>query len=111
MQFPSHIPPPSLNGGHYTGEPFHENAPWATVPVIPDVTFLTHYNLRSANPPQEALYQYPGSERPGNNKVSMIGVAQPPGKGYQHMHFIQDKIPSGKPCNCQKCKMNKYAYI
>ena len=68
------IPPPKLNGGLYTGEPFEENAPWANVPVIPDVDYMTFVNLRSANPPPGAILQYPGYERKGNNYQSMPGV-------------------------------------
>jgi hypothetical protein len=65
-----------LNGGLYTGEPFEEGAPWATVPVIPDAAYMTHQNLRSANPPVQALVQYPGGPRPGNNEQTMPGVTQ-----------------------------------
>lgn len=63
-----------LNGGLYTGEPFEKDAPWGNVPVIPDVDFMTHQNLRSANPPKQALVQYPGGVRPGNNEQKMPGV-------------------------------------
>lgn len=68
-----------LNGGLYTGEPFKKDAPWATVPVIPDADYMTHYNLRSANPPPEALTQYPGGTRPGNNFQTMPGVIKSSG--------------------------------
>lgn len=74
----SYVPPPlpKLNGGLYTGEPFKEGAPWATVPVVPDIDYMIHYNLRSANPPIQALFQYPGTNRPGNNYQAMSGLAQ-----------------------------------
>lgn len=65
-----------LNGGLYTGEPFEKNAPWGNVPVIPDVDYMTHQNLRSANPPKQALVQYPGGVRPGNNDQKMPGVVK-----------------------------------
>lgn len=68
-------PQPSLNGGLYTGQPFQKGAPWANVPVIPDAGYMTHYNLRSANPPTDALFQYPGSIRPGNNWQPMEGLS------------------------------------
>lgn len=68
------IPEPKLNGGLYTGEPFYKNAPWANVPCIPDVDYMTHVNLRSANPPPGAIYQYPGNVRPGNNYQKMPGI-------------------------------------
>lgn len=60
------IPPPSLNGGLYTGEKFQKNAPWATVPVIPDSGYMLYHNLKTANPPEKARTQY-GNVRPGNN--------------------------------------------
>lgn len=69
-------PPPSLNGGLYTGEPFAENAPYANFPAIPDTGYLIHYNLRSANPPPDAITQYPGTNRPGNNYQKMPGVTK-----------------------------------
>lgn len=61
------IPPRKLNGGLYTGEPFQKDAPWANVPVIPDSGYMTFYNLRSANPPAQALTQYQPGDRGGNN--------------------------------------------
>lgn len=70
---PYHLEP-KLNGGLYTGEPFEKHAQWGVVPVIPDVDYMTHINLRSANPPVEAIYQYPGNVRPGNNSQVMPGV-------------------------------------
>lgn len=106
----SSIPQPALNGGHYTGVPFETNAPWATVPVIPDSTFLTHYNLLSAYPPMEATVQYIGHNRPGNNTMSMIGVRPPKNSAYQHLQFIYD-IPSRNECSCHKCNFTKYAYL
>jgi hypothetical protein len=68
------IPQPKLNGGLYTGEPFYKDAPWANVPVVPDVDYMTNVNLRSANPPPGAIFQYPGNVRPGNNYQKMPGV-------------------------------------
>lgn len=68
-------PPPTHNGGWFTGEAFAKNAPYATVPVIPDAGYLTHFNLRSAQPPPLAPYQYPGGGmRPGNNYQPMPGI-------------------------------------
>ena len=71
---PIDIPKPRLNGGLYTGEPFKTGAPWANVPVIPDAGYMTNFNLRSANPPAAALFQYPGNIRPGNNHQTIPGV-------------------------------------
>lgn len=72
----SYVPPPprALNGGLFTGEKFIEGAPWANVPVIPDVDYMTNINLRSANPPAQALFQYPGNTRPGNNYQRNTGL-------------------------------------
>lgn len=105
---PAGIPPRDLNGGLYTGEPFAPNAPWANVPAIPDASFMIHHNLRSAKPPPEAIYQYPGHERPGNNSAKMpgIGNSQDP----YNMHLI-DVSPKDEPCGCSKCCMTKYAYL
>lgn len=68
-------PPPSLNGGLYTGEPFAPGAPWANVPATPDVSHMTAVNLKSARPPPGALTQFAGSIRPGNNYQEMPGVS------------------------------------
>ena len=77
------VPPPprALNGGLYTGERFLEGAPWANVPVVPDVDYMTNINLRSANPPPQALYQYPGNTRPGNNYQQNTGLTPYKGIG------------------------------
>ncbi len=68
------LPKASLNGGLYTGEPFAKNAPYANFPAVPDTGYMIHYNLRSAIPPVDALVQYPGTTRPGNNEQKMPGV-------------------------------------
>jgi hypothetical protein len=88
------IPHPKLNGGLYTGEPFSPDAPWATVKVVPDVDYMTNINLRSANPPPGAIYQYPGNTRPGNNHQSMPGVVNVP-------QLAQACV---KPSTCQALK-------
>lgn len=73
-----YVPPPKpkLNGGLYTGEPFAKGAAWANVPVVPDIDYMIHQNLRSANPPLEALFHYPGTVRPGNNYQRMTGISK-----------------------------------
>jgi hypothetical protein len=75
------VPPPApkLNGGLYTGQPFAPDAPYANVPVVPDAGYLTHYNLQSAEPPEDARTQYPGWERPGNNHQPVPGVVKADG--------------------------------
>lgn len=91
MNRPHNIPPPAPNGGLYTGTPFA--GPWGNVPVIPDVDYMTHINLRSANPPKEALMQYPGTVRLGNNHQTMPGVqwAQP-------LNDNMNNMSSGRQC-------------
>jgi hypothetical protein len=66
------IPDPLPNGGLYNAP--QATGPWANIPVIPTELNLTHFNLRSANPPPGATEQYGGNERLGNNWSPMIGV-------------------------------------
>lgn len=61
----SKLPPQRVNGGLYTG--VAARGPWGSVPVIPDEVYLTNQNLRSANPPMDAITQYTNGIRPGNN--------------------------------------------
>lgn len=87
----SPVPPPALNGGLYTGEPFLKDAPWANVPVRPTSAFMTNSTLRSANPPIQALFQLQSGFRPGNNSDDpMPGV----------MGFVGDRNfgPFNFPC-------------
>lgn len=103
-------PPPSLNGGLYTGEPFAKDAPWRNFPAIPDAGYLIHYNLRSANPPPDAIYQYPGNVRPGNNYQTMPGVT----KGDPRFNQLCNKAAckyETMQCPCHKCKFAKYSYL
>lgn len=98
-------PPRSLNGGLYTGEPFVKNAPYGNFPLIPNTDYMTNINLRSANPPVEALYQYVGNTRPGNNFQENPGLINTQGaNGFNKNHNFKC-IPSKliKPltkCNC-----------
>lgn len=68
----SPVPNPKLNGGLYTGTPFYENAPWGNVPVRPTTAYMTNVNLRTANPPVQALFQMQAGFRPGNNTDDMM---------------------------------------
>lgn len=72
LDFQGHVPPPppSLNGGLFTGEAFHKGAPYGNVPVMPDGAYMHTVNLLSAKPPTEAVYQPPpgAAVRPGNSK-------------------------------------------
>ena len=65
-------PPPTYNAGLYSGAPF--KGPWGNIPTIPTTAYMIHHNLRSANPPPGAIYQYPGTIRCGNNYMAMPGV-------------------------------------
>lgn len=112
MNVESSVPPPkpSLNGGLYTGEPFAPGAAYANVPVIPDVSYMIHYNLRSAKPPFDAIFQYPGGNRPGNNYQAMPGVTQTSRSHdlYGTVNRCGEKQPN---CACSKCRFFKYAYL
>lgn len=102
------IPSPSPNAGLYVGEPFQKNAPWANHPVTPDASYMIHHNLRSANPPPGALYQYPSGNRPGNNVAIMHGVQKD--NSHYNLLLIKDS-DKNEPCDCYKCRMSKYAYL
>ena len=68
-------PPPSLNGGLYSGEPFEKGAPWANVPMIPDATYMTHVALTYGNEVTPgSTVQYPAT-RPGNSYVDWVGLS------------------------------------
>jgi hypothetical protein len=102
-------PQPSLNGGLYTGEPFAKNAPWANVPVVPEGTYMTHVNLRSANPPPGAIYQYAGGIRPGNNYQIMPGVQKVSDK--YNMWCNNAPRTVSEDCTCNTCRFRKYSYV
>ena len=77
-------PKPRLNGGHYIGEEFEENAEYGTVPVVSDVGYMMFENLKSAKGPDESRFHYPGYTRPGNNVQEMPGVIK-----YSNNHNIK----------------------
>ena len=110
-------PPRALNGGLFTGEEFKKGSPHANVPVIPDTGYMIHYNLRSANPPPGAIYQYPGTIRPGNNFTNMIGIVKNEKYNLQGTEekCIPDKCDNIGECACQKCayrkQFTKYSYL
>lgn len=70
----SEIAPPPKNGGIFGG--LSCNKPWMPIPVAPTTTNYINNNLRSANPPPGAIEQYIGTNRLGNNYVSMPGIYQ-----------------------------------
>lgn len=102
-------PKPLLNGGLYTGEPFAKGAPYGNVSVVPDADYMTHYNLRSANPPPDALYQYPGGLRPGNNYQSMPGIMY--GTNPYNISLSSAPCKTVNACSCNRCKHFKYYYL
>jgi hypothetical protein len=63
----SPVPERKLNGGLYTGEPFAKDAEYANVPVLPYSAYWISENIKSANPPKEAVFQMQAGYRPGNN--------------------------------------------
>jgi hypothetical protein len=104
------VPPPSLNGGLFTGEKFIAGAPWGNIPVSPETDVYIHTNLKSAHPPPGANVHYPHQTRPGNNLQRMPGI----GLYKKDTHFIQ--CPRNPPqkkcecydeCSCQKCYFRK----
>lgn len=91
-----------LNGGLYTGEPFARGAPWGNIPMVPDTDYMIHTGLKSANPPHDALMQYPGYVRKGNNNQTMPGTS----------------VKNGYACNSALClgagqtpRFSKYYYF
>lgn len=61
-------PEPSLNGGHYTGEPFKKDAKYRDFPVKADAFYM---NKQLQTPGSQ--YQDVSSHRPGNN-LQLLGV-------------------------------------
>ncbi len=110
---------PSKNGGLFTGNEAPKDAPWAAIPVVPDVDYMIHYNLRSANPPPGAIYQYPGNVRPGNNTQTFPGLTPYLGnKNFGPFNFMcapcttekAETCPNNMWCigdNSWKCNANK----
>lgn len=66
-------PAPEHNAGLYTGPDFQ--GPHGNIYVPPTTPAMTNGNLRSADPPLDALTQYVGSNRPGNNYRAVPGIS------------------------------------
>ena len=94
----SPIPPRALNGGLYTGEPFHKGASYGNVPVIPCASYWAHENLMRANPPIQALYQIQNPYRPGNNTDPEL-----PGMSMIKDPILTACIPTKSVCQENDC--------
>lgn len=68
QEAPKGIPPRSPNGGLYTGIEAPLDAKWRNFPVKPEAHILVTENLKTANPPPNAINMIPGYTRPGNNE-------------------------------------------
>jgi hypothetical protein len=93
-------PLPSLNGGLYTGEEFHHNAPYRNFPVSPDSTTYIHKNLPD-DTPEKARFMYPAT-RKGNSFSHWKGLKRYEGTaqnyGPHHIYCIPCK---NKPAKCE----------
>lgn len=74
---PSGIPARLPNGGLYTGSEPSVGAPWRNVPVVPEAHILVTENLKTANPPPNAIHMIPGYTRPGNNQQTFPNHTKP----------------------------------
>lgn len=83
-------PSPQLAAGLYT-EPFNQ---LGNIPITPTTTEGIHYNLRSAEPPNESLVQYPGTNRLGNNYRATPGVQWYVDKNPDIRHMINCTVPA-----------------
>lgn len=66
-------PPSQYNAGLYTGPSFQ--GPYGNIPVTPTTPSMINGNLRSAEPPMDALTQYVGANRMGNNYRAVPGIS------------------------------------
>lgn len=91
---PVPVPPPSLNGGLYTGQPFQPGAPWANIYVKPEADTYTQ-NAKSAMPPPNAL-MIPSNNRPGNNHVNQYRHHQPSPTTFNFQCAKLEEAPSAE---------------
>ena len=71
------IPPRTVNGGLYTGEPFAAGAQYANVPIVPDAGVMLRDGLHIGNsPPPGANMQYVSWQRPGNSSPQTPGLVR-----------------------------------
>lgn len=83
---PVGIPTQPVHGGLYNSQSTGKD--WHAIPVMPSMESMMA-NLASANPPPGAMHQFIGTERPGNNSVSMQGVYRyQPNPAHPNMYNI-----------------------
>lgn len=68
------IPRPLPNGGLFSGPEPTPGSGYEAIYVPASSSYYINQNLRSANPPPGAVYQYISFTRPGNNLGSQPGV-------------------------------------
>ncbi len=98
----SPIPMPDPSAHLFTGQGFCENAPWRAYPVLPTAAYMTNVNLRSANPPPQALFQMHLGLRPGNNTdTKMPGVVEFKGdENFGPFNFMCMPCVKSAGCGC-----------
>jgi hypothetical protein len=100
----SPLPIPDKLGQLYTGQPFLENAPWRVFPTIPEAAWMTHINLRSANPPPQAIMQMTYGNRSGNNTgIQIPGITTFTGNETLKGPYNIPCMPCMKPKKSCKC--------
>lgn len=108
-------PPPSLNGGLYTGEPFYQDAPYRNFPVSPDTNTYIEKNLKNGNdPPEHALHMLPPTRR-GNSYVDWSSLQKYEGTvqnwGGFNMYCPALCIRPEQRCHCdQVCPNQNYKH-
>jgi hypothetical protein len=127
------VPPPTLNGGLYTGEPFDKDGLHRNFPQKPDTTEMLQSYL-PLDAPMKARFMYPPT-RQGNSFVEWRGLKKYTGTQTNHGVFnlycapcqkIEKRVDCDNLCeedqnelsNYNTCiyrkennDFNKYAYI
>ena len=91
---PNKVPGPSYNGAVTIGDACQGGH--CAIPVTPTVENLIHHNLNSANPPPGATVNYPGTDRLGNNQISMPDI-------YAYTGTENNPGPFNIQCNNFQC--------
>lgn len=97
-------PAPSLNGGHYTGQPFEAGAPWGNVPIPPDAGLIAFGKHFPATAPNEARFMMPGGGiRPGNNSPILPSHVRQTRRDNLNATCVPDSISMFPPQAVGKC--------